>query len=99
MSSKEVARKNDLMRSTFIGCRVVMTKAVSEAPNKEDVLSAVRNFKEFTRDNNPHGENDFAFFEVDGERYFFKFDYYDDDYEYFKEDGNRVLMIGFANEY
>jgi hypothetical protein len=63
MSSKEIARKNDLMRSTFIGCRLVMTKAVSEAPNKDDVLSAVRNFKDFTRDNNPHGENDFAFFE------------------------------------
>lgn len=99
MSSNEIARKNDVMRSTFIGCRVVTTEAVSAAPNKEEILSAVRNFKDFTTGNNPYGEHDFAFFEVDGESYFFKFDYYDDDYEHFKEDGNRVLTIGFANEY
>ena len=56
MSSSEIARKNDLMRSTFIGCRVVMTEAVSAAPNKEEILSAVRSFKDFTSGNNPYGD-------------------------------------------
>lgn len=97
--TNEIAHKNDLMRSTFIGCRVVMTRTVSEAPNREEILSAVRKFNAFTSDNNPHGEHDFAFFEVNGEGFYFKFDYYDDNYEFFKEDGNRVLTIGFADEY
>jgi hypothetical protein len=99
MSAAEIAKKNDLMRSTFIGCRVVMTSTVSEAPNREDILEAVRGFNMFTPDNDPYGEHDFAFFEVAGERFFFKFDYYDKNYEFYEEDGHRVLTIGFADEY
>ena len=70
---------NDLLRQTFSGGRVVMTAAVAAmAPNQTArVLSAVRSFAAFNEDNDPHGEHDMAFLEVDGERYFFKIDYYD----------------------
>jgi hypothetical protein len=99
MKANEIARKNDLMRSTFMGCRVVVTRALSESENRDKVLSAVHTFNQFTKENDPYGEHDFAIFEVDGEEYFFKFEYYDDKYEFFREDGNRVLTIGFSNEY
>lgn len=94
-----IAQKNDLARTTFIGCRVVVSEALSQSPKKGDVLTAVREFNDFTPANDPHKEHDCAFFEVYGERFFFKFDYYDDNYEYYQENGNRVLTIGFARDY
>lgn len=99
MKKLTVAQRNDLARTTFFNCRVVVSEALSRSPKKEEVITAVREFNAFTPANDPHGEHDCAFFEVDGERFFFKFDYYDDNYEYFKEDGNRVLTIGFACDY
>jgi hypothetical protein len=98
---------NDLLRSTFTGGKVMMTAAVA-ALNPEaraKVLTAVRTFDAFTRHNNPHGENDCAFFMVDGERYFFKLDCYDKTMEYGSEDPSnpeitvRVLTIGTAEDY
>ncbi len=96
---KTIARKNDLARQTFIGCRVNVTAALNASSKKEDVITAVRSFSDFTPQNDPHGEHDCAFLEVGGETFFFKFDYYDDSYEFFREDGNRVLTIGFASDY
>jgi len=97
----KIARKNDLCRTTFLLCRVVMKEGVALSPDREEVLSAVRSFssKQFTLGNDPHGEHDFGEVDVNGTRYFWKFDYYDDSYEYFQEDGNRVLTIMRADEY
>lgn len=95
----KIARKNDLCRGTFMFCKVVMTEGVAHSPNKEDVITAVREFNNFTPDNDPHGEHDFGQVEVNGTKYFFKFDYYDSNYEFFQEDGNRVLTIMRADEY
>jgi hypothetical protein len=99
MTGYTIAQKNDLARTTFFNCRVVVSEALSRSPKKEDVITAVREFNAFTPDNDPHGEHDCAFFEVDGERFFFKFDYYDENYEFYQEDGKRVLTIGFASDY
>ena len=38
---------------------------------------AVQSFSNFTKDNDPHGEHDFGSFEIEGETYFWKIDYYD----------------------
>lgn len=99
MKLSAIAAKNDLLRKTFIGCRVVVTAALHHSPKKDAVIVAVREFNAFNRDNDPYGDHDCAFFEVDGERFYFKFDYYDDNYESYQEDGNRVLTIGFASDY
>ena len=40
------------------------------------MLLAVQSFSNFTKDNDPHGEHDFGSFEIEGETYFFKIDYY-----------------------
>jgi hypothetical protein len=39
-------------------------------------VNHVASFNEFTSDNDPYGEHDFAAFDLDGERFNFKIDYY-----------------------
>ena len=41
------------------------------------IIDAVRAFDAFDTDNDPWGEHDFGALTVDGERVFFKFEYYD----------------------
>jgi hypothetical protein len=63
--------------------------------------------EKFTEDNDPHQEHDMTFFEVDGERYFFKIDYYDTSYQYHCGTENmlndelccRVLTVAHASDY
>ena len=40
-------------------------------------IELTRTFDEFTSDNDPHEEHDFGSFEIDGQKFFFKHDYYD----------------------
>lgn len=98
---KRIAQKNDLLRTTFFPLlgRVIATRSVAESPDREEILEAVRSFNDFTPYNDPHGEHDFGKVVVRGEPYFWKIDYYDADYRYFQEDGNRVLTIMRASEY
>ena len=98
---------NDNFRTTFVGGRVVMTAGVHALPidTKARVILAVQRFNEFSADNDPHGEHDFGRFEIDGEPYFFKLDYYALDMEGGSEDPanpektTRVLTIMRADEY
>ena len=98
---------NDNFRSTFIGGQVVMTAGVNDLPldAKAKVLLMVRAFSEFGEDDDPHGEHDFGSFEVGGEKFFWKIDYYDRECWYGSEDPSdpakttRVLTIMFADEY
>jgi hypothetical protein len=98
---------NDNFRSTFLGGRTVMTAGVNALPldTKARVILAVQSFKNFTKDNDPHGEHDFGRFEVQGETYFFKLDYYALDMDGGSEDPadpektTRVLTIMRADEY
>ena len=75
--SKNAARirdLNDLLRATFTGGRVVITAAVAELDQakRAKVINMARTFRSFTRHNDPHGEHECFFFQVDGERYFVK---------------------------
>ena len=68
-------------------------------------LALVRTLRRFTEDNDPHGEHDFGSFDHDGERIFWKIDYYDAACEFGSEDPaepaktTRVLTIMLAEEY
>jgi hypothetical protein len=98
---------NDNFRTTLIGGHVVMTQGVSELPLdvKARAIIAVRSFDQFTSDNDPHREHDFGSFEIEGETYFFKIDYYALDMDGGSEDPadpektTRVITIMRADEY
>ena len=99
MSKETIARKNDLFRTTFMGGRVLLTQGVRESKALDEILTTVRAFNTFTPDNDPYGEHDFGKVTVNDEDYFFKIDYFDENYQYFKEDGNRVLTVMRTDEY
>ena len=98
---------NDSFRTTFIGGRVLMTASAQSLP--DDIpsrsLSAVREFKNFNEDNDPHGEHDFGAFDLDDQKFFWKIDYYDKDVCAGSEDPSnpakttRVLTIMLAEDY
>lgn len=90
------------MRQTFIGCKVVMTPGIAALDPivQSELVEKVQTFNVFTPDNDPHEEHDFGKIVCsDGSECFWKFDYYDDNYTYFQEDGNRVLTIMLTHEY
>lgn len=98
---------NDNFRSTFVGGRLLTTATVAELPVdiKARLFLAVQSFSDFTTDNDPHREHDFGAIELDGEKYFWKIDYYTLDLEGGAEDPadpdktTRVLTIMRADEY
>jgi hypothetical protein len=106
-NAERVRLLNDNFRTTFIGGQVVMTQGVNELPLdvKARALLAVRSFDQFTTDNDPHREHDFGSFEIEGENYIFKIDYYALDMDGGSEDPAdpektaRVLTIMRADEY
>ena len=98
---------NDALRKTFVGGAVVSTSGISALPDmtRRKIMAAVRGFDAFTPNNDPHGEHDFGSLEIDGEKVFFKIDYYDRQMAMHSPDASepavttRVLTIMLANEY
>lgn len=78
--------------------RIILTASINESAKKYEILNAIKTFNSFTPDNDPHKEHDFGAVEVDGERYLFKFDYYDKNLEFFGYD-NFVMTIMHSSEY
>ena len=106
MQQNEIAIINDRLRKSvpFVPPphRMVMTSSVASLNEVTllKVFEKVRAFSEFDpEENDPHGERDFGSVSVEGTKYFWKFDYYDERFEFFKENGVRVLTIMRANEY
>jgi hypothetical protein len=106
-TSDRIRVLNDNFRSTFIGGQVVMTAGVAALclDVKARVLIQVQTFADFNAGNDPHGEHDFGSFEVAGEMFFWKIDYYDSDMVSGSDDPadpektRRVLTIMLATEY
>ena len=102
-----IIKINDTLRTTFFtfgGHKVVLTPGISESPDKEDIITAVREFNSFDLFNDPHGEHDFGKVTVNNNEYFWKIDYYDDKLEYgldpYKHPRcRRVLTIMSVGEY
>ena len=70
---------NDAFRTTFTGGRVMMTHTVNEMEPeaRAKLIAAVQGFDRFDKGNDPHGEHDFGSIEIDGEKFFFKIEYFD----------------------
>ena len=107
LKSATIAKLNDVFRTTFMGGKIMMTAGIAALPDrtKANVLSAVRQFSDFDADNDPEGEHDFGAFEVEGNKCFWKIDYYDQALEYASPDPanpdvtRRVLTIMLRSEY
>ena len=96
---------NDAARTSFQGCRVMLTVGVQQLDGLAQVLDAVRSYAAFDESNDPYAEHDFGSFIFAGEQVFWKFDYYDIDLQMASPDPTdptvtvRVLTIMLADEY
>ncbi len=111
--SDEIRELNDKFRKgedVSIPGKIVFTSGLLyllEENDKatEDIVSLVRDFDEFTEDNDPHKEHDFGSFDFCGAKIFWKFDYYDPDISYGSSDASditktfRMLTVFLASEY
>jgi len=85
----------------------MLSAGVSALPEavRNEVLQAVRCFNNFSAENDPYEEHDFAALSCGSERYLWKIDYYDLDLRYASPDPSdpaftiRVLTIMQAAEY
>jgi hypothetical protein len=78
--TKKIAELNDLCRTAMgLAGKVYQTRGIT-ALRPEDqsaIREKVETFNAFTPDNDPHKERDFRVFEHNGNRIFWKIDYYD----------------------
>lgn len=102
-----IAALNDELRRTGKRGRIVATAGLTARGDHfmARVVAALRSFSEFTEDNDPYGEHDFGVLTVEGQRVFFKVDYYDLDQRYGSDDPanpdvtTRVLTLMLPEEY
>lgn len=103
-----IAILNDLCRTAMgVAGRLLQTEGINALPyaDQSAIREKVETFKNFTPDNDPHGERDFGAFEHNGKRIFWKIDYYASDMEHGSENPAdptqtvRVLTIMLASEY
>jgi len=102
-----IAALNDAFRSSFRGGHLVITSGVHAlGPDcVSAILTKVRRFDQFSCNNDPHHEHDFGAFEHQGERFFWKIDYFDTELQFGSDDPTdpsktaRVLTIMLAQEY
>jgi uncharacterized protein DUF3768 len=103
-----IAELNDLCRTAMgVAGRIIQTdgiRALSPA-DQSSIREKVERFDTFTPDNDPYHEHDFGAVEHNGERIFWKIDYYDRTLTKGSEDPSdaaqttRVLTIMLASEY
>lgn len=102
-----IAEMNDTLRKTGRGGVMVMTDGVRMLGDQviEKIVNAVREFSEFTADNDPYGEHDYGIAYVGENTILWKVDYYDPSLTRGSEDPTdsdktcRVLTIMLREEY
>ena len=108
-TKEKIARLNDKARKGLLpgSTKVLLTREVTALPEDalERLVAAVKTFDAFSKDNDPYGERDFGSIDLEGERYFWKIDYYDRSLRFGAEDPSdttetvRVLTLMHASEY
>ncbi|MDQ3044330.1 MAG: DUF3768 domain-containing protein [Chloroflexota bacterium] len=102
-----VSQLNDNLRRNWVDGRVAWTHGIEQLGIDTiiKIFEAVHQFDTFTPDNDPYGEHDFGAIYVNGQRIFWKIDYYDRALEYGSPDPTdpavtmRVLTVMLASEY
>jgi hypothetical protein len=74
--SEKIVALNDAQRRLLMG--VMCTSAVDALPpiERAELLLSLREYDDFDPGNDPYEEHDFGTLVMDGQRYFFKIDYY-----------------------
>ncbi len=106
-NSEKIQALNDRFRQSFQGGSVMMTRGIQALGEQAvaDILNKVRTFNAFTPDNDPYGEHDFGSFTHDGQKVFWKLDYFDLKGEFASPNPadpvktKRVLTVMLAEEY
>jgi hypothetical protein len=107
INAAKIAALNDRARQRVDPCRWVITQGVlaCDPITVAELLIAVEDFDSFTEDNDPYGERDFGVIKLNGNTFFWKFDYYDVDLQMHSPDPSdatvttRVLTVMLADEY
>ncbi len=110
MSAARIRELNDQCRQAwgvYPNSRVVITEGIRTLPEADQsaIAEKVQSFDSFGEDNDPHGEHDFGSFQHNGQRIFWKIDYYNPALQGHSEDPTdpaktcRVLTIMLALEY
>jgi hypothetical protein len=103
----KIRELNDQLRQNFAGGAAVMTPGIAAlgAEAVARIVKTVAVFDDFCHANDPHEEHDFGAFDADGQRVFFKIDYFDESLTYHSPDPadpsvtKRVITIMLAEEY
>lgn len=108
IKTEQIRQLNDILRKQMAGGKFMLTRAVVHELSDDDrteVIGKVRQFDAFTEDNDPHGEHDFGAFDHNGQKFFWKIDYYGPDMMHHSEDAAdpektvRVLTVMRSDEY
>ena len=98
-----IAALNDQLRTTFQGGEVLMTRGIQGSGQVAEILAKVRSHRDWGEDSDPHHEHDFGVIRHDGERIYWKIDYYDRDLcggeDPLSPNCRRVLTVMLAMEY
>ena len=98
---------NDVFRTSLFFENFFCTQGIQALGEtaKMEILMSVQKYNDFTQDNDPYGEHDFGSFEYEGQKIFWKIDYYDKSMTFGSEDPSdadqttRVMTIMLAEEY
>jgi hypothetical protein len=98
---QRIATLNDVFRRS--GWGITLTQGVQALEDVAGLLEAVRGFDTFTEDNDPHHEHDFGSLKWEGQKIFWKIDYYEQNFQYWcdplSSDCKRVMTVMLASEY
>ncbi len=96
-----IAKLNDTFRKSGQG--VTITRGVQALEDLIGLIDEIRRFNTFTEDNDPYGEHDFGVVYWNGEKVFWKVDYYDQNLtcgeDPLSSKCRRVMTVMLASEY
>tara|TARA_R110000868_G_scaffold162329_12_gene393508 strand:+ start:32989 stop:33330 length:342 start_codon:yes stop_codon:yes gene_type:complete len=98
---------NDELRTKGEGGQIVTTRGIAARGEEfiKAVICAMRDFDDFTPENDPYGDHDFGRIELGDTTILWKIDYYDENREFGSDDPadpeqtTRVLTLMLAQEY
>jgi hypothetical protein len=105
--TERIRALNDDLRHYLRGGLAVITPGVAALGQQavERIVKTIAVYDDFCHSNDPHEEHDFGSFQADGQKIFFKIDYFDTTRTYHSPDPSdpsvteRVITIMLADEY